>query len=230
MKSLYYSYNMQVEGAYIIRIKNHQESEELAKGCAESCEKVGMPYQYWDAYNGTGDNIIVPDHHSQFMNFVKITDHYMTRGEVACALSHISLWAHCLELDQPIVILEHDSLMLKPYVSHSVFNSICYLGSHEQMHQGWPTLPTPPHGTDGPNFHFIGRAHAYAIDPSVAKNLLAYVLQYGITAPLDIMMRADIFPMHQMRIFAYDRKLEGTTIKGRPKNGRQQFRNDKLVI
>jgi hypothetical protein len=228
--NLFFSYNMSVDKAYIIRVKGHERSEVLAKNCADSCEKVNMPYEYWDAYNGLDGEIKTPDHHSQIMNMIKVTDHYMTRGEVACALSHISLWAKCVEQDQPLVVLEHDSVMVQPYVQHAVFNSICYLGSNEQVNQGWMVLPTPPHASEGPNYHFICRAHAYAIDPAVAKNMLAHVIKYGITAPLDILIRADVFPIHQMGIFAYDAKDGGTTILGRPKEGRSTKRNDNLEI
>jgi len=123
--------------------------------------------------------------------------------------------------------------MLQPYLKHQVFHSICYLGGNEQFNQGWQVLPTPPHASEGPNYHFICRAHAYAIDPAVAKNLLAYALKMGICAPLDIMIRADLFPIHQMGLYAYnvwDGDKLNTTIEGRPLEGRSTVRNDDLTI
>jgi hypothetical protein len=123
------------------------------------------------------------------------------------------------------------AIMVQPYTHHAVFNSICYLGSNEQVNQGWQVLPTPPHASEGPNYHFICRAHAYAIDPAVAKNMLAHVLKYGISAPLDILLRADIFPIHQMGIYAYngwEGDMTDTTILGRPLEGRTTKRNDRL--
>ena len=228
MQSLFSSYNMEVEKAYIIRIAGHERSEEKAKRGAESCDKVGMPWQYWDAYNGLENPIQPPEHHNDVMRLLKVTDHYLTRGEVACALSHISLWNKCVQLDQPIVILEHDAVMVNPYLQHAVFNSIAYLGGHEQVNLGWKVLPTPPHASDGPNNHFICRAHAYAIDPAVAKNLLAHVIKYGICASLDMMIRTDVFPIHQMGVYAYDVQDGDTTILKRPTEGRTTKRNDNL--
>jgi len=233
MKSLFFSYNLNVDKAYIIRVKGNDISEKHALNCAASCIRVGMPFQYWDAYDGLSGEINTPDHHNSIMKMMKVTDHYLTRGEVACALSHISLWAKCVEQDQPIVILEHDAVMTNPYTKHAVFNSIAYLGSNEQVHQGWGVYATPPHASEGPNYHFICRAHAYAIDPAVAKNMLAHVLKYGINAPLDIMLRADIFPIHQMGIFAYNdwnNDKTNTTILGRPLESRSTVRNDRLEI
>lgn len=227
---LFNKYDISVDKAYIIRIDGHTSSETKAKRCADSCDAVGQNWEYWDAYNGISDQIIPPKHHGQFMNMLKVTDHYLTRGEVACALSHISLWVKCVEQDKPLVILEHDSVMVQPYTQHAVFNSICYLGNNEQVNQGWAVMPTPPHASEGHNYHFICRAHAYAVDPAVAKNLLAHVLKYGICAPLDILIRADIFPIHQMGVFAYDVKDLDTTILGRPKEGRKTERNDNLGV
>lgn len=228
--NLTYSYNQSVDKAYIIRVAGNAKSEELAKNCADSCTKVGQVYQYWDAYNGYENPIKPPKGESEVMNLIKVTDHYLTRGEVACALSHISLWHHCAQIDQPIVILEHDALMVQPYTQHAVFNSICYLGSNEQVKQGWEVHPTPPHASEGVNYHFICRAHAYAVDPSVAKNLLAHVIKYGICTSLDMLIRADMFPIHQMGVFAYDAGGAETTILGRPKEGRSTIRNDDFAI
>lgn len=228
--SLFCKYDMAVDKAYIIRVAGHTSSEEKAKRCADSCDAVGQSWEYWDAYNGLAESIIYPKHHGQFVDLLKVTDHYMTRGEVACALSHISLWVKCAQQDKPLVILEHDSVMVKPYTHHTVYNSICYLGSNEQVNQGWQVMPTPPHASEGPNYHFICRAHAYAVDPAVAKNLLAHVLKFGVCAPLDILIRADVFPIHQMGVFAYDVKDADTTILGRPKDGRSTKRNDDLSI
>lgn len=239
MNSLFFKYDMVVDKAYIIRVKDNERSESMAKRCSDSCDSVGMPWQYWDAYNGYSRRIKEPDHskNNPLMKMLKITDHYLTRGEVACALSHISLWSYCAEIDKPIVILEHDAVMLQPYVQHQVYNSICYLGGNEQVNLGWQQLPTPPHASEGPNYHFICRAHAYAIDPCVAKNLLSHVLKFGICAPLDIIVRADVFPIHQMGVFAYDmketeedNKTLKTTILGRPLEGRSTVRNDNLEI
>lgn len=229
MKSLFFSYNLEVDSAYIIRIRGNSISESKAKETAKSCSSVGMPYKYWDAYDGIQNPIKPPSHHSQIMNMIKVTDHYLTRGEVACALSHISLWAKCVEQDKPLVILEHDAIMINPYKKHLVYNSICYLGCYEQTHNNWEVLPTPVHASEGPNYHFICRAHAYAIDPIVAKNMLAHTLKYGICSSLDMMLRADIFPIHQMGIYATDNPDKSkTTILGRPIHGRKTERNDSL--
>lgn len=209
--NLYNSYDMDVESAYIIRLRGHPNSEALAERCANSCTKVGMPHAFWDAFDGTVSPIAVPPQVSgdSFLRMLKVTNHFLSRTEVACALSHISLWSHCAQIDKPIVVLEHDAVMVAPFRVHPLYNSIIYLGCQEQM-AGWNVLPTPPHGSDGPNFHFILRAHAYALDPAVARSLLTHCLKYGINESADKLVRADIFPIHQMGLFAYDDPQEST--------------------
>lgn len=232
MKSLYYSYNMFTDKAYIIRIKGNEISETLASRCAESCSQVNMKYEYWDAFDGTNESVIPPANIHPFMKMLKINDHYLINSEVACALSHISLWVKCVEQDQPLVVLEHDAIMIANYPEHSLYNSICYLGCYEQFMHGWKVAPSPPSASEGPNDRFILRAHAYSIDPAVAKNMLAYVLKYGIFQPLDRMLRVDVFSIHQIDIYAYDNRGQ-TTIKSNSKiksvdGHRPNVRNDRL--
>jgi hypothetical protein len=232
MINLWYSYDIEIESAYIITVKGNETSENYSRRCQESCTRAGMKFKIWDAYNGYENPILEPDHskNSDIMSMFKITDHYLTRGETACALSHISLWSHCIKIDKPIIILEHDAIVLKNISIHDAYNSIIYLGGSEWAEKNWPMVGVPPHATEGPNYHFICRAHAYSIDPPMAKNLLAHVLKMGICAPLDIMMRTDLFNVCHRGLIAYDKSQDhlDTTIKARPLEGRTTKRNDKL--
>ncbi len=201
------------------------------KECIQSCEKVGQPYIVWPGFDGTAGEIQVPEQcaNNDFFKIIKVTDHWLTRTEVACALSHISLWFHCITIDEPIIILEHDAIMVDKIEHHDCFNSIIWLGSKEVLDNN-PLMPIPPHGCAGHNYHYILRAHAYAIDPIVAKNLLAYVIQMGINNPLDLMMRADLFNIIHKGLIAYDKNESkfDTTMKNRNNETRPVIRNDYL--
>jgi glycosyl transferase family 25 len=214
------SYNTAVHSAYVIAIPRHKVSQKLAKECFQSCEDVGMPAQIFDAVDGTSGKLKIPEHlkDASYLSWIKVVDKHLSVTEVACALTHYALWCRCIELDQPVVILEHDAIMLKPYMHHNLYNAIVYLGSTEQVKQGWRALPIPPHGTNGPNYHFMLRAHAYAIDPSIARNLVSHVVRFGIHESLDIMIRADLFTIVQAGIYAYDNYEGETTIHSRKKD------------
>jgi GR25 family glycosyltransferase involved in LPS biosynthesis len=220
MNNILYSYDRQIESAYIITVKNHSVSERMSMRCQNSCKEIGMPYKVWDAFDGTSGRIHSPEHlkNAEHMSWFKQLDHELSITEVACALSHISLWCHCVTIDKPIVILEHDAIMLKKLSDHPLYNSILYLGNIEQYKKGWPVLTTPTHATAGNNYHFICRAHAYAIDPQVAKNMVSHVLKFGIHESLDMMLRADIFNIVEFGVYAYDEAdIQNTTIVGRKK-------------
>ena len=103
--------------------------------------------------------------------------------------------------------------MVRQYTLHKFYNNIVYLGSREQQLQGREVYTIPPHGSDFKGlYRFICRAHAYAIDPTIAKNLVSYVIQQGIANSLDAIMRSDIFPIVQDGIYAYDNNLGLSTI------------------
>lgn len=214
------SYDINVEQAYIITIPNHEKSLDLAKRCLASCKKVEMPAQLFYGIDGTSGQLQLSKHlqKAPYLSWLKVVDQHLSVTEIACALSHFALWCKCLELDRPIVILEHDAIMVRKYLHHGHYNSIVYLGSVEQAKKGWMVSSIPPHGTNGPNYHFMLRAHAYAIDPAVARNMVAHVIKHGIHESLDIMLRADLFSIVQTGLYAYDNYQGDTTIVNRKKD------------
>lgn len=229
--NLFHSYNREIENAYIIALPRHPLSQKHLKECIQSCEQVGQSYKVWEAFDGTAGEIQIPEQcaDNSFFRVIKVTDHWLTKTEVACALSHISLWLHCLVIDRPIIILEHDAIMLSTIQHHDCFNSIIWMGSKE-IKEMTDLMPIPPHGCAGHNYHYILRAHAYAIDPIVAKNMLAHVIQMGICAPLDLMLRADLFNIVHKGCIAYDKNESkyDTTMKNRNNETRPVIRNDNL--
>jgi glycosyl transferase family 25 len=209
-EGLSYHYNLEVESAYIITLKGHAESEAMAQRCIESCIDVGQSAQIYDAFDGTSGRIIVPDHSrdKDYLKLLKMVNFTLTPPEVCCLLSHYALWCKCVEMDRPIVILEHDAVMLQKYTHHNALNNIVYLGSGEQVRNQYCGL-IPIHAQISPDFRYIYKTHAYAIDPMVARNLASHLIKYGITTPVDCMIRADLFPIVQHGIFAQD--LPGQT-------------------
>ena len=200
------SYNLNIESAYIISLKDNKISQDMTKRCAESCEIVGQPYNIFYGFDGNSGEIIVPEEleGQSWLKWLRLHDCTLTPTQIGCFYSHFALWTKCLEIDRPIIILEHDSIMVDKLEMHPVYNSIVYLGSREQ-YQGAPIYPTPPHGSDNKGlYRFICRAHAYSIDPAVAKNMVSYALKMGIHTSLDVLLRSDIIPMCQFGLFAYD--------------------------
>lgn len=207
--NLDFSHSREVESAYIIRLSNNSISSRLSDRCMQSCREVGMPAKYWEGFDGTsGTHVLSPSHlkDKDYFNWVKVHDNKITPSQIGCALSHFSLWCHCLTIDRPIVILEHDAVMIRKMDTFEFYNVIQFLGSIEQM-RGAPQYIIPPHGTAyDRRLRFIGRAHAYAVDPQICKNLVTRFIQNGIfaTTTADTFIRSDIFGIVQHGMYAYD--------------------------
>ena len=150
----YYSQlEMTVEGTQIISIQGNEVSQKLTQQCYESCQKVGQPnVQVFPAFDATDSKIKVQNHDlgkpigelgtikvpeflqgQAFLNFLRLKRADLLMTQIACFLSHYSLWCMCLDKDMPIVILEHDAVMVKPYLRHNYLNNIVYLGGSEQI-------------------------------------------------------------------------------------------------
>ena len=230
----YNHYEMGVEGTYIISILGNKVSEQLTQQCVESCQKIGQPnVNIWPAFDATDSPIKIQDHDlgkpigemgtikvpemlkgQAFINFLRLRRSDLLMTQIACFLSHYSLWCMCLDKDQPIVILEHDAIMVKEYLRHNYYNNIVYLGGCEQVEGSLNSTDTvPPHASDQKGLdRFICRAHAYAIDPAIAKNLVAYSIHHGLITTADAIMRCDMFGIVQDGVYAYDKPHGLSTI------------------
>lgn len=201
-----------IDGAYIIAI-NQPVSKELARRCKDSCRSVGMDTCYWEGVDGTGDEIKIPDSLSWIpWHLIRVPSNVYSNSQIACFLSHFSLWVHCVQIGKPIVVLEHDAIMIKGIEYAKYYNSIQFLGCAEQVSGSMPVVSgIPPHASIyGGTWRSICRAHAYAIDPPVARLLIAEVVRLGMVKTLDIFIRADIFSIVQDDVYAYDLRGEST--------------------
>jgi len=230
----YNQHEMSIEGTYIISIQGNKVSEQLTQQCLASCEKVGQPnVNVFPAFDATGSKVKVQQHDlglpvgelgsikvpeflqgQAFLNFLRLKRCDLLMTQIACFLSHYSLWCMCLDKDRPIVILEHDAVMVKPFLRHNYLNNIVYLGGSEQIHGSLRDTDTiPPHASDQQGLdRFICRAHAYSIDPIMAKNLVSYAIHHGIITTADAMMRYDMFGIVQNGVYAYDNPHDQSTI------------------
>jgi hypothetical protein len=230
----YCHHEFDIEGTYVISIEGNAVSERLTQQCLASCKEVGQPnVQVFPAFDATDSKVKVQKHDlglpigelgsikvpqflqgQAFLNFLRLKRCNLLMTQIACFLSHYSLWCMCLDKDKPIVILEHDAVMVKPYLRHHYINNIVYLGGCEQKEGSLRSNDTiPPHASDQQGLdRFICRAHAYAIDPIMAKNLVSYAINHGIITTADAMMRYDMFGIVQEGIYAYDNPHDLSTI------------------
>lgn len=206
--TLKWSFKTQTDKAYIITIRGHEGSESMAERCIKSCEKVGQSAEIFDAFDGTGKlskDIVIPKHseNKDWVSWLKLTNATLSKQEICCYLSHFALWIKCIELDQPIIALEHDAVMLRPFPQHPAINAIVYLGSCEMVRSNYWN-PIPPHAQLCPDYRYILRTHAYSVDPICAKNLVAHTLEKGIVTAVDVFMNVQKYTILCFGIYAMD--------------------------
>jgi GR25 family glycosyltransferase involved in LPS biosynthesis len=229
--NLFEDYSQDIHNTYIIALENNTTSQTQLKKCVSSLEKFNMPYSVFYGYDGTDkETIKTPEHlkNNSFMKTVKLYDQCLSITETACALSHIALWFKCLELNKPILILEHDALMLRPYTKHNVYNSLIYLGHKltvkglsEKLGYGIKSfddtvklisdkpnilpfnyLGNPLTQIINKNFMFVMGLHAYSIDPAIARRLISGIISDGLINPIDSVVQLGKYNLSDTGLYA----------------------------
>jgi GR25 family glycosyltransferase involved in LPS biosynthesis len=172
--------------AFVIRLKDIEPSETLSKECIESGKIFGLDIDPFDGIYGE-ENIKSKTEHFNIRPFSE----GMKKGRLGvkgCFLSHYSLWLKCLEINEPILICEHDAMIISPLPNNiedsfneflilDPFNkfSKSYVDSHKHSH----TLPQKiieytnieSRKKYGVTSEYAMGLQAYVIKPSAVKKL-----------------------------------------------------------
>lgn len=208
--------------AYVIVIKDHPISE----GGYSKLQESSLEVQ--NDFNIEKFDAIVPDTVNETLEKYRLQWNYPWNeimfdqstglvkrpyGEInplrriACSLSHYSLWKKCIEINEPILILEHDSYFIQklnyddiiaskfqvvginnPYESTfgaNVFDFIVQSNQNELQHPPMLTGKEIPQGIAGNS--------AYIIKPDAAVHLLNLCTKFGLW-PNDAIMCQQLCP------------------------------------
>jgi GR25 family glycosyltransferase involved in LPS biosynthesis len=236
-----YNWDRTIAETRIITIAGNAHSELQAAKALETCRRVGQPnVEIFTAYDGTDRKTIrTPNHlkNNDVMTWVKVLDPALSITEVACALSHLALWSRCITINRPIVILEHDAIMIRPFLEITQTNSIEILGHYLQVQDFINYLKLdsyldlvnyylhssnfPPVEHDIPmtavinyNFLYCMGLHSYAIDPFMARRLFSKVLTEGLINPIDVVVEVTEFELAQTGLYAFNSAQSASTTIG----------------
>ncbi len=174
--------------AYILKI-NDPISNEYAKMCADSCDKVGLKWEYFRGYQNmtgrmafekTGIKMKFGPQNHEFIA-------HPTAGMKAecCSAGHAHIWKTIAEgPDNAAIILEHDALMLQPMNLDVPDNVIVVLGykvadptKYDHINAGIPRELLDLTGHEG--------AHAYAMTKKTAQFLINEMEEKGVMGCVD---------------------------------------------
>lgn len=116
------------------------------------------------------------------------------KRRVGCALSHFLLWEKCVELDEPLVVLEHDALFVRRMDPQSMLDSkYGVVGINSPLHATFSfkkydemvqankdELQPPPMLASKEVPQGLAGNSAYLIKPFAAKHLIALCYKYGL--------------------------------------------------
>lgn len=208
--------------AFVITLKNNSYSEKSANNCIESAKKFKFYIKKFYGVDKEHANDVMGYYGLKWTwannNLGKITCQktglthfpYTTsdlRAKIGCSMSHYLLWKKCIELDEPILILEHDAIFLRELPNFK-FKGICQIndpagatrkgtwwsqqminrnniGVHEKT---WITTENERNIPDG-----LAGNSAYVIKPWAAEELLNKFHNIGVW-PNDAMMCKQLFP------------------------------------
>lgn len=189
--------------AFIIHIKGNEKSEETAQLAYDSCMKYEYDAELFDGITPETLSVWDKKYKLTVMNPSHMYDRQIGRNgsrytyecKYSNFLNHYTLWNKCIDLDEPIIILEHDVLAID-FWNNIEFDELLVLNMHSGLHQELfdtilkPTLKDGIHTYE--NRYLVYRSKnkwehsgmipgtaAYAISPKGVKRLISNVKKYG---------------------------------------------------
>lgn len=182
--------------SFIITMHGEPISESLANDCLYSTEKFGIQPKIFNGTHGEQIDSEWKQHNLKEFKFNKRIKK-LNRGAIGCTISHLKLWKKCIELQSPILILEHDALMIRniPQSILDKFEDVCNLDWLSRITTNYDTEVTqdrgqavnlfkvkrPPYsGLELYNKSHIKGAHSYIVKPQGAKKLIDWLWAHGV--------------------------------------------------
>ena len=112
---------------------------------------------------------------------------------IACFLSHYTVWKKSIELNEPIMVLEHDAIFMKPFDETAFIKAECDIISindprgatrkaldyHEKLQKNPKVIQRVPTIDDLMIPQGLPGNSAYIIKPSGAKKMIDLVKEFG---------------------------------------------------
>lgn len=194
---------MNIEG-FVIRKSGDLFSEELSDDCVQAAKKFNIIVKKVEGIYDNFDDLLKEE--KLFINPASAKK-FNTNGVKGCFLSHYTMWKKCLELNKPILIFEHDGLMINPLPENVLdkFNDYLnldysrhvfkrdmknYAGSLKYNIESIDIVSLNPRCDFADNFKFMNKnhivgAHGYILKPSGAEKIIQGMKKDGI-CPADI--------------------------------------------
>jgi GR25 family glycosyltransferase involved in LPS biosynthesis len=165
--------------AYILKISSNPLSVNYAKMAADSCDKVGLKWDYFEGYNNLPTTAFLKNTLG-----IKHFKKNMHSSEASISMSHFKIWEKIIENKETAIILEHDAIMLYNLDLDIPNDTIVNLGYKLTKPEKYNYLKAGnPKQIRLVNWH--SGAHAYCINETAAKMMLEELRYKGLGLAID---------------------------------------------
>ena len=192
---------------FVITIMENERSVQVADRCVKSGQVFGYKIEKHPAYSPQNCNVNQELDNLNYDRSGFIEKYSRPENCIAGFLSHHSLWMKCLELNEPIVIFEHDAVVTND-IPNLVLFDILNLGKPSYGKFNTPTFIG--YGSLVSKPYFPG-AHAYRITPKGAADLINEA-QFS-AGPTDIYIHSSKFTLGEFYPWVAEARDSFTTIQ-----------------
>lgn len=188
--------------AFVITLTQIEESVAASKRAINSAARHGINAQVFEAITRDDsmerlqlENLACRTEHNKHGDFLAV---------VGCFMSHYLLWKKCVEIDEPIIILEHDAIIYSDVPFDLLKNSELAnignpsFGRNNKIKLKW--INKLKHKISGKSViqdlyskKYMPGCHGYYIEPIGAKKLIQGAKDFNICAA-DIFINKNDFP------------------------------------
>lgn len=185
-----------------IYVINLPKSEDRRINVQQQMDAAGVEFEFFAALNGEQAMNDWFDGYNE-REFMISTGRRSSEGEKGCYASHLALWKYCVELDEPIMIME-DDFKLAPEFSAAVATTASLIGEFGSIRLQDAPRRAETKVKDVGDFtlyRYRRMPHClmcYAMTPSVAKALISH--SAVINEPVDVLTKK--FWQHKQVMYA----------------------------
>lgn len=163
--------------AIVIRLRGVDVSEQLAQECIASGKENGLIIYPFDGIYGEEQ---IAAKHREFN--IRPWKEKMKKGRLGvkgCFLSHYSIWLHAIEIDQPIMVFEHDAVVLRkiPDDISNKFDEFLMLDPYNKMQKDYGSLHQLEHDFSIEEYFNEDSQQKYGLKHQYAMGLQAYIIK-----------------------------------------------------
>ena len=192
---------------FVITMTENERSVQVAERCIKSGIKFDAYIKKHKAYTPQNCNVYEELKKLKYSEKGFIEKYSRPENCIAGFLSHHSLWKKCIRLNKPIVIFEHDAVLVGGIPAVTTFDILSF-GKPSYGKFNTPTFIGQGPLTSKP--YFPG-AHAYRITPNGAKQLVDEALKTA--GPTDVNIHSSKFNLGEFYPWPAEANDSFTTIQ-----------------